>query len=232
MNESMPPVAHRKLLLIDDDRELACLLSDFVGMHGYELMWEERPSAGLARLAESPDLLLLDVMLPEKDGFAVCRELRDSGAKIPVIMLTARGDDIDRIRGLKYGADDYLAKPFNPLELLARVEAVLRRTGPLRLSEPEAPGRLDPDRRTLFLDDREIPLTPSEYRLLEGMTSSPGRVFSRDQLLGMMDTAGAIDSFDRAIDIHVSRLRGKIEPDVRRPRHLITVRGVGYRFEW
>ncbi|MBU6429577.1 MAG: response regulator transcription factor [Cyanobacteria bacterium REEB65] len=222
----------RKLLLIDDDQELAELLGDFVSMHGYDLIWADRPSKGLACLAEKPDLLLLDVMLPESDGFALCRDLRESGQSVPVIMLTARGDDIDRIQGLQFGADDYLPKPFNPLELLARVEAVLRRTDSNRTVS--APGRrgLDPDRRLLIVDDREIPLTPSEYRILEAMTASAGRVFSRDHLLALLDSAGAIDSFDRAIDIHISRLRSKVETDPRHRRHLITVRGAGYRFEW
>jgi DNA-binding response OmpR family regulator len=142
-------------------------------------------------------------------------------------MLTARGDDLDRIRGLQIGADDYLAKPFNPLELIARVEAVLRRA-----RHQDTSNGLDHGNRTLCLDGEDIPLTPSEYRLIEAMTASPGRVFTRDQLLDLLDAAGAGESFDRAIDIHVSRLRGKIEEDARNPRHLITVRGLGYRFEW
>lgn len=223
----------RKLLLIDDDRDLARLLGDFVRLHGYELLWADRPSAGMERLCDAPDLVLLDVMLPERDGFEVCRELRASGVDIPVIMLTARGDDMDRINGLKLGADDYLPKPFNPLELLARVEAVLRRASPPSGKEHAPKGQgLDPDTRSFRLAGRECPLTPSEYRLMEAFVGAPGRAFTRDQLLDLLDDAGAVDSFDRAIDIHVSRLRGKIEEDSRKPRHLLTVRGVGYRFEW
>ncbi|MBM3268105.1 MAG: response regulator transcription factor [Candidatus Sericytochromatia bacterium] len=220
----------RKLLLIDDDRDLARLLGDFVRLHGFELIWADRPSAGVSRLADAPDLLLLDVMLPERDGFEVCRELRASGVQTPVIMLTARGDDLDRIRGLNLGADDYLPKPFNPVELIARVEAVLRRAA--RPDQPRKGQGLDPDTRAFRLGDREVPLTPSEYRIMQALTGSPGRAFTRDQLLDLLDDAGAIDAFDRAIDIHVSRLRSKIEPEPRRPRHLLTVRGVGYRFEW
>jgi DNA-binding response OmpR family regulator len=140
-------------------------------------------------------------------------------------MLTARGADDDRIAGLQEGADDYLPKPFNPRELLARVEAVLRR-GPAR---PVGQG-LDPDQRRLRLDGREVTLTPNEYRLLEAMLARPGRAFTREQLLELSDDA--LESFDRAIDIHMSRLRAKLEADPRRPRHLITVRGVGYRWEW
>lgn len=218
----------RNLLLIDDDHDLAELLRDFLARHGYALDWADRPSEGMKRLDARPDLVLLDIMLPEADGFEVCRRIREGGSGVPVIMLTARGDDADRIRGLRGGADDYLPKPFNPMELLARIEAVLRRVPP---AEPSAHG-LDPDRRSFFLDGREIPLTPSEYRILEAMVEQPGRAFTRDQLLDLLDDAGAVDSFDRAIDIHVSRLRAKLEEDPKQPRHLMTVRGVGYRFEW
>lgn len=221
----------RKLLLIDDDQDLADLLRDFLARHGYALDWAERPSEGLKRLSEHPDLVLLDVMLPEADGFEVCRKLRDAGSSVPVIMLTARGDDTDRIRGLRTGADDYLPKPFNPLELLARIEAVLRRV-PAVAPTPLPSRGLDPDKRMIRLDDREIPLTPMEYRLLEAMARQPGRAFTRDQLLDLMDDAGAVESFDRAIDIHISRLRAKLEADPKQPQHLLTVRGVGYRFEW
>lgn len=225
-NRALP--AH--LLLIDDDHDLAELLGDFVARHGYAMAWADRPSAGLAAMAaRRPDLVLLDVMLPERDGFAVCRELRAKGDATPVIMLTARGDDLDRIRGLQIGADDYLPKPFNPVELLARVEAVLRRARP----GAAPPGRgLDPDKRLMRLAGREAALTPSEYRLLEALTAQPGRAFTRDQLLALLDEAGATEAFDRAIDIHVSRLRAKLEEDPRQPRHLVTVRGLGYRWEW
>lgn len=218
----------RTLLLIDDDQDLADLLRDFLSRHGYALDWAARPSEGLERLERRPDLVLLDVMLPEADGFEVCRRIRAAGHAVPVIMLTARGDDTDRIRGLRTGADDYLPKPFNPLELLARIEAVLRRVPPA----PPRASRLDPDRRMLCLGEREVSLTPSEYRILEAMTVQAGRAFSRDQLLDLLDEAGAVDSFDRAIDIHISRLRAKIEEDPKQPRHLLTVRGLGYRFEW
>jgi len=220
--------APRKLLLIDDDRELAQLLQDFLAQQGYVVDWADRPSRGLERLAAHPELVLLDVMLPEQDGFAVCEQLRKAGQSVPVIMLTAKGDDLDRIKGLRLGADDYLPKPFNPFELLARIEAVLRRVPPA-----ETPGQgLDRDNRSLWLGDRQIPLTPTEFKLLEAMSAAAGRVFTRDQLLDLLDEAGATDSFDRSIDIHVSRLRGKIEENPKQPRHLLTVRGLGYRFEW
>jgi len=227
-NEATMTVSTRRLLLIDDDYDLAELLRDFLLRHGYALDWADRPSEGMKRLEERPDLVLLDIMLPEADGFEVCRRIREGGSAVPVIMLTARGDDADRIRGLRGGADDYLPKPFNPMELLARVEAVLRRVPP---AEPTAHG-LDSDRRSFCLNGREVPLTPSEYRILEAMVQQPGRAFTRDQLLDLLDDAGAVESFDRAIDIHVSRLRAKLEEDPKQPRHLLTVRGVGYRFEW
>jgi DNA-binding response OmpR family regulator len=217
-----------KLLLIDDDRDLAQLLSTYMSRHGFELDWADRPSAGYAKLGERPELILLDVMLPEQDGFAVCQQLREQGVSTPIIMLTARGDDMDRIKGLRTGADDYLPKPFNPLELLARVEAVLRRVPP---AESPANG-LDPDARALRLGGREVPLTPNEYKIMEALTASPGRAFTRDQLLDLLDDAGAVEAFDRAIDIHISRLRAKVEDDPKQPQHIQTVRGVGYRFVW
>lgn len=220
----------RKLLLIDDDRTLAMLLKSVLFEHGFELEWADRPSAGLPKLAERPELLLLDVMMPEQDGFEVCRQLRERGEETPIIMLTGRGDDMDRIKGLNLGADDYLAKPFNHLELLARIGAVLRRRP--RPDAPASGSRLDHERRTLWLEGREIGLTAAEYRLLRAMTEAPGRVFSRAELLDTLDEAGAAESFDRAIDSHLSRLRNKVEADPRNPRHLHTVRGMGYKFQW
>jgi len=218
----------RKLLLIDDDADLADLLREFLRRNAYAMTWADRPSRGWEELAAGTDLVLLDVMLPEYDGFEFCRRLREQGHRVPVIMLTARGDDLDRIHGLRTGADDYLPKPFNPVELLARVEAVLRRM-PVALPTGS---RLDPDRRVLVLADREIGLTPTEFKLLEALMAVPGRAFSRSRLLELLDEAGESDSFDRAIDIHVSRLRGKLEPDPKQPRHLLTVRGLGYRWAW
>ena len=217
-----------RLLLIDDDRDLARLLKAYLGRHGYELDWADRPSEGLRQMANPPDLVLLDVMLPEQDGFAVCRALREAHAATPIIMLTARGDHADRVQGLRTGADDYVPKPFDPLELLARIEAVLRRA-PARASQA---GALDVDRKSLVIGGRELPLTLSEFKLLEAMTQAPGKLFRRDELLDLLDEAGASDASDRAIDVHISRLRMKLEPDPKQPRHLITVRGLGYRFEW
>ncbi|MDB5097155.1 MAG: two component transcriptional regulator [Cyanobacteria bacterium RYN_339] len=218
----------RRLLLIDDDTRLARLLQDFLGEHGYELDRAGSATEGVGLLARRPELVLLDVMLPGQDGFGLCERLRAAGHGMPILMISGRGGHEDRVRGLKLGADDYLSKPFNPEELLARIEAVLRRSPVVTRRDD----RLDRDRRVLVLDGRELTVTPMEYRLLEVLTAAPGRVFTRDELLSALDLAGAMENSDRAIDLHVSRLRAKVEPDARRPRHLITVRGQGYRFEW
>jgi DNA-binding response OmpR family regulator len=217
-----------KVLLIDDDRQLAGMMAGLLAKHGYELNWHDT-----GRDLPGPDvaLVLLDVMLPERDGFEVCRAMRARGDRRPVIMLTGKGDPLDRVTGLKAGADDYLPKPFNPQELLARMEALLRRT---QLAAPPSShgNRLDVDRRSLFVAGREIALTPSEYRLLRVLTAQPGRTCSRSELINALDEDGTLESFDRAIDLHMSRLRLKIEPQPKAPQHLITVRGVGYRLTW
>ncbi|MNK90648.1 Sensory transduction protein regX3 [compost metagenome] len=220
----------RKILLIDDDVTMAGLLKTLLAQHDFDLVSASRPSLLPERLGDDVALILLDVMLPEMDGFEVCRSLRESGEGRPIIMLTAKGDDMDRIRGLQLGADDYLPKPFNHIELVARIQAVLRRT-----TAPAFPSRvdgLDHDRRVLRVKGREVPLTPMEFRLLETLTARAGRVFTRGELLNLLDTENVIDSFDRAVDLHVSRLRTKLELNPKQPRHLVTVRGVGYRFEW
>lgn len=218
------------LLLIDDDADLAALLQDYLGRHGYAVRWADRPSKGREELSrQAPRLLLLDVMLPEQDGFSFCRELRAGGSDLPVIMLTAKGDDQDKIAGLQLGADDYVPKPFNPQELLARIQAVLRRYTP-----PEQPaGRflLDEDRRIFSIDGRTIQLTPHEFRLLEKLLQKPGRLFTRAQLLEALDDTGFSEAYDRSIDLHVSRIRQKLEDDPRHPRYLVTVWGQGYRFQ-
>lgn len=220
----------RKILLIDDDTTMASLLKTLMAQHGFNLASVSLPSQAQAVLDAETELILLDVMLPERDGFEVCREMREAGELRPIIMLTAKGDDMDRIRGLQLGADDYLPKPFNHLELVARIQAVLRRTTAQSLLV-RANG-LDPDRRELKVRGRAIPVTPMEFRLLEVLTACPGRVFSRGELLNLLDTDSILESFDRAVDLHVSRLRNKLEENPKQPRHLVTVRGVGYRFEW
>lgn len=221
----------KKLLLVDEDRTIASLLKSLLAFHGYEVSSVERPSMIRECLDARTELILMDVVLPELDGFEVCRTLRAAGERRPIIMLAAKGDDADRIRGLTLGADDYMSKPFNPLELVARIEAVLRRS--TRTTRPTTMAKgLDPESRVLRHSGRAIALTPTEYRLMEAFTGRPGRTFTRGELLNLLDTDATLESYDRAIDLHISRLRTKLEEDLKQPRHLLTVRGLGYRFEW
>lgn len=221
---------HRQVLLIDNDRNVASLLTDFLGVNGYRLNWAPRPSAADKLLAERPDLILLDVLLPERDGLEVCRELRGTGNQTPIILLASGGGDQNCIRGLRLGADDYLPKPFNPQVLLARIEAVLRRAAPSE-RDPGHGLRLDLERKTLDLPSGEVPLTVSEYQLLAALMAAPGRCLTREDLRAALGDGDPSGTSNRAIDIHVSRLRTKVEQDPRHPRYLITVRGEGYRFE-
>jgi len=217
----------RPVLLVDDDAGLASLLGLYLAGQDLDLAWVDRPARAREWLAErEPAIVLLDVMLPGQDGFAFCEELRAGGSRVPILMLTGRGDGHDRIRGLRAGADDYLPKPFDPEELVARIEAILR-----RVPVPRPGDGLDRNACALRLGDRVVPLTPTEFRILEQLTAHPGQVRSRTHLLEGLDEAGTLEAFERAIDIHVSRLRAKIEVDPRRPRHLVTVRGIGYRWD-
>ena len=221
----------RKLLLIDDDQTMASLLASLLAQHGFETEWAASPTEGLRRLDGSVALILLDIGLPEEDGFTVLRRLRDRGERRPIVMLTGRTDDQDCIRALNLGADDYVCKPFNYLALVARIEAALRRASWTAPAAPPGDG-LDRDQRVLRIGGRSVLLTVMEYRLLEVMTARPGRTFERGELWGLIDEGGEASSFDRAIDLHVGRLRAKLEADPKEPRHLLTVRGVGYRFAW
>jgi two-component system OmpR family response regulator len=209
-------------------------VSEYLGRHGIDVTVARDGERGLAALrAGRFDAVLLDVMLPGADGFELCRRLRATPglAGLPVLMLTARGEDVDKIVGLELGADDYLAKPFNPRELLARLRALLRRAG-----APALPGRprlragdleIDFDTREVVVGGRKVPLTYYEFELLALLARSAGRVLSRDQLLDALK-GEAYESFDRSIDVHVSKLRAKLEPDPKAPRYIKTVRGVGY----
>jgi DNA-binding response OmpR family regulator len=222
-------------LLVDDDARLARLVTEYLGRHEVDVTVAGDGERGLAALRRGRfDVVLLDVMLPGMDGFETCRRLRalPELAATPVIMLTARGDDVDKIVGLELGADDYLAKPFNPRELLARIRAVLRRALPLA----DAPGRrrfrtggleVDFDAREVRVDGERRVLTHHEFELLAILARAAGRVLSREQLLDAVGGHGA-DAFDRSVDVHVSKLRAKIEHDPKAPRYLKTVRGVGY----
>lgn len=218
-----------RILLIDDDVELCSLLTEFLKREGLSLECEHEGKRGLERaLHGGPDLILLDVMLPGMDGFEILRMLRKQ-SKTPVIMLTARGEDVDRIIGLELGADDYLPKPFNPRELAARIRAIFRRLE----ARPAAGGRLevngivlDPGTREVFAGGKRVELTTFEFDILDMLMRSAGRVLSRDALMESMYNRKATP-FDRSIDMHVSHLRKKLETD----RPLIkTIRGVGYQF--
>ena len=222
-----------RILMIEDDAPLAAMVAEYLAASGgFEVTIASRGERGLALLESgSFQAVLLDVMLPDLDGFEVCRRIR-ARADPPVLMLTARGDDTDRIVGLELGADDYLPKPFNPRELLARVRAILRRrsAGPdhrpvLRF------GRLEIDReaRQVRLDGRERPLTGHQFDLLAALADSAGRVLSREALMERV-RGDALEAYDRSIDVHISRIRVAIEDDARHPRRIVTVRGAGYVF--
>ncbi|MDR7332863.1 response regulator [Roseateles asaccharophilus] len=229
------------LLLVDDDRQLLALLAEYLRAAGYRISTATRGSEMRAVLArEAIDLLVLDLMLPGEDGLALCRDLRAREVEpLPILMLTARGDEADRVLGLEMGADDYLAKPFATRELLARIRAVLRRTRQL-------PPRLSPQRQARRLGFQDwvldttarhlldpagtlVPLTGGEYRLLRTLLDHPQRILSRDQLLNLTQGRDA-DPFDRSIDLLVSRLRRRLRDDAKEPRLLKTVRNEGYVF--
>lgn len=219
-----------RVLIIDDDERLTALLTEYLGRFGFTVRAAAHPRDGLRALkAEPPDLVILDIMLPDTDGLAVCREVRTE-SRVPIIMLTARGDVTDRIVGLEMGADDYLPKPFEPRELVARIQAVLRR-GTRDESEVLRLGALELNwtTRSVRLAQRELELTTAEFELLGYLARNRGRVMSRDRIL---DGTRGIDwaAYDRSIDILVSRLRQKLGDDPKRPSFIRTVRGVGYSF--
>ncbi len=223
-----------RILLIDDDTRLAAMLGEYLAQRGLAVSHHATASAGLAAARrETFDAILLDVMLPDGDGFALCQQLRTFSA-VPIVMLTARGDDEDRIVGLELGADDYLPKPFNPRELLARIRAVLRRLQRTSVAAPVATYRLgrleiDRDAREVRVEGKRVELTSHQFALLLTLIERRGRVQTRDQL--MEATRGTeLDSFDRSIDVHISRIRAVIEPDPRRPTYIKTVRSEGYVF--
>jgi DNA-binding response OmpR family regulator len=219
------------VLLVEDDLRLAALTKEYLEGHGIAVVHVADGRRGQDEaLGGRYDAVLLDLMLPGKDGLEVCRELR-ARSDVPIVVLTARGEEADRVMGLELGADDYLAKPFSPRELLARIRAVVRRAkgraGPARDLVRVGALAVDPAARRVTLAGREIALTGHEFALLEALARRAGRVLSREQL---MELAGgsAEDAFDRSIDVHVSRLRQKLGDDPKRPRLIKTVRGAGY----
>ena len=231
MTPSSPPCTAR-ILIIDDDEELNGLLTEYLGRFGFAVSTAARPDEGLRALrSDPPDLLVLDVMLPAMDGFAVCRKVRERSG-VPIIMLTARGDVADRVLGLELGADDYLPKPFEPRELVARINAVLRRgtaTEPGELLHAAGGLELDLAARTASLRGTLLDLTTAEFELLSLLVRNSGRVLTRERILD--ETRGLdFDAFDRSIDVLVSRLRHKLEDDSRAPTFIKTIWGRGYRF--
>ncbi|PTY07907.1 DNA-binding response regulator [Opitutaceae bacterium EW11] len=224
------PSAATRVLIVDDDERLNALLTEYLGNFGYAVRTAAHPREGLRELkAEPPDILILDIMLPDTDGLAVCREVRAT-SRLPIIMLTARGDVTDRIVGLEIGADDYLPKPFEPRELVARIQAVLRRgTREDQDILRAGPVEVNWTARAARLEGRTLELTTAEFELLGYLARNRGRVMSRDRI---MDGTRGIDweAFDRSIDILVSRLRQKLGDDPKQPRYIRTVRGVGYSF--
>ncbi|KHD10196.1 CpxR [Candidatus Thiomargarita nelsonii] len=216
-----------RILLIDDDERLAPLLAEYFSRYDLNLISETHPSQGLRRLSQGDvDLLILDVMLPEMDGFDVCRSLRKDN-DMPILMLTARGEVMDRVIGLEIGADDYLAKPFEPRELVARIHNILKRTTSKQTSPIHQFGdlKIDPNRRQVTLKGQMIELTTKEYALLLLLVKSPGKSFSRDEIMNALSGVDA-EFFSRSIDILVSRLRQKLKP----LENIQTVWGRGYRF--
>lgn len=223
-----------KILLIDDDEKLGDLLQSFFGRFDLDLTTAQDPETGLAKLdAEPPDLVILDVMLPGQDGFEVCRTIRKSSA-VPIIMLTARGEVTDRIVGLEIGADDYVPKPFEPRELVARIQNVLRRS---QMSDSKPKGSkleyaglvVDLDKRSAELDGAPLDLTTMEYQLLALFAGNPGQTYTRDEILNELRGIDA-QLFSRSVDILISRLRQKLGDTSKQSRFIKTVWGTGYVF--
>ena len=222
----------KTILVVDDERQIVTLVRDYLEHGGFRVFTAaDGPTALRIAATQHPDLVVLDLGLPGIDGIDVTRSLRRSGT-VPIIMLTARTAEADKLVGLELGADDYVTKPFSPKELVARVRSVLRRT-----EAAKAPGdviragdvELDIPSLQLTIAGRRVELTPTEFHLLATMARQPGRVFSRAQLLDAVH-GEATEAFERAIDAHIKNLRRKIEPDPHNPQHLLTVFGVGYRF--
>lgn len=228
----------KRILLVDDDEKLRRLIKEYLEGYEFQVLTLADGEAVMNSIRkESPEIVILDVMLPKKDGLEVLKEIR-AASRIPVIMLTAKGEEADRVVGLELGADDYLPKPFSPRELLARIKAVLRRleTG-MKPAGEESEGLrleagnlvLDKARQTLVMEGKEIVLSSTEYRVLKVLMENPNRVLSRDQIMTLAQGKDFM-AFDRSIDVHISKLRAKLEPDPRSPKRIKTIWGSGYMF--
>jgi DNA-binding response OmpR family regulator len=227
-HEHMP----KCVLVVDDEPKITHVVADYLRTAGFTVTTAADGTAAVAAArARPPDLVVLDLGLPGLDGLDVARELR-RGSATPIIMLTARGEEADRVAGLELGADDYIVKPFSPRELLARVRAVLRRVeGPADASERFAVGdvTVDTARREVTVAGRRVDLTATEFDVVAQLTRHPGRVFTRAQLLDSLHGI-VVESYERTVDAHVKNIRRKLEPEPHAPRYLLTVHGVGYRF--
>jgi DNA-binding response OmpR family regulator len=221
----------QRILFIDDDVSLGGMVADYLAAAGFKVTNAPTAREGEQRLKrENYDALILDLMLPDADGLEVCRRIRQT-SDLPVLMLTARGDAMDRVVGLEIGADDYLPKPFEPRELLARLRAILRRKSAPASRDLLRFGRLEIDRgaRRARLDGEECLLTSHQFALLSALAGHAGRVMSREALMDLLGDDDA-EAFDRSVDVHISRIRAVIEDDPKKPRRIITVRGAGYVF--
>jgi DNA-binding response OmpR family regulator len=229
----------KRILVVEDDREIADLVALHLSDAGWEVAWAADGAAAMRALREGagPDLLVLDRMLPDGDGLEICRRLRAEGSGVPVLMLTARADEVDRVVGLEVGADDYLTKPFSVPELVARVRALFRRADGFGIAPGEAGEQpvaaaglhIDPAKRTVRAAGRDIELTAREFDLLLYLARHPGRVFTRSQLLDAV-WGYTHQGYEHTVNSHINRLRAKLEPDSANPRYVITVWGVGYKF--
>ncbi len=218
------------VLVIEDDPGISRIVRLYLEQDGHQVATAGDGLAGLELARESaPDLIVLDLMLPRLDGMEICRSLRQESS-VPIIMVTARVAEADRLAGLDLGADDYILKPFSPRELAARVRAVLRRTAPDRSHAIKYDGvTIDLAAHTVLVGERKPTLTRTEFRLLAMLAAEPGRTFTRDQIISGV-FGYDFDGFDRTVDVHIANLRRKIEPDGKKPRYVQTVHGVGYRF--
>lgn len=226
------------LLMIEDDERLAGMVVDYLGASGYQVSHVPDARTGLARLAQTvPELVILDLMLPDMDGLQVCQRIRGlpgAAGQVPVLMLTAKGDPMDRIIGLEMGADDYLPKPFEPRELLARIRAILRRKGGVMTlgttsSLQFGTLEIDLDARRVMVRGAPRELTSYQFDLLVALAERAGRVLTREQIMEAV-RGRELEAFDRSIDVHMGRIRAAIEDDAKRPQRILTVRGVGYVF--
>jgi DNA-binding response OmpR family regulator len=232
-------MTQQQLLMIEDDARLAAMVGEYLGQAGYGFTHALDGTTGLAQLQVSPpDLVILDLMLPDMDGLEVCRRIKASGTAIAVLMLTAKGDPMDRIVGLEIGADDYLPKPFEPRELLARIRAVLRRGAEAAASSSSNAVQkimqfgsleIDRDARTVHVAGSLRELTSYQFDLLAALAERAGRVLTRDQIMEAV-RGRELEAFDRSIDVHMGRIRNAIEVDAKEPKRILTVRGVGYVF--